>query len=62
MNNIPSYLIEDEAFYYCNKENIEELKQFEDFVPLSILLENSDVSNAYYNVIGQIYGKNVMVI
>ena len=37
-------------------------KEFEDFIPLSWLLEDSNVSNAYYNVIGQINGKNVVVI
>lgn len=60
--NIPDYLTEDEAFFYCPKDNVNDIKEFEDFVPLSWLLEDSAVSNAFYNVIGQIKGKNVVVI
>ena len=62
MIGLPDYLSEDESFIYCPKENINDIKEFEDFVPLSWLLEDSNVSNAYYNVIGQIKGKNVVVI
>ena len=60
--NIPDYLTEDESFFYCPKDNVNYIKEFEDFVPLSWLLEDSVVSNAFYNVIGQINGKNVVVI
>ena len=59
---LPEYITKDETFYYCPKENVDDIKSFEDFIPLSDLLENSVVSNAYYNVIGQIKGKNVIVI
>ena len=60
--NIPDYLTEDEAFYYCPKNKVEDIKQFEDFIPLSDLLEDSLVSNTYYNVIGTLDGKEVIVI
>lgn len=59
---IPEFLKEDEAFYYCQKENVSEIRDYEDFIPLSDLLEDSNVTNAYFNVIGQIKGKNVIVI
>lgn len=49
---IPNYLTEDSAFYYCPKDNVNDIKEYEDFIPLSDLLEDSTVSNAYYNVIG----------
>lgn len=60
--NIPDYLTEDESFFYCPKDNVNDIKEFEYFIPLSWLLEDSNVSNAYYNVIGTLYGKNVVVI
>ena len=59
---IPSYLTEDESFYYCPKANVVDIVDFEEFIPLGDLLEDSAVTNAYYNVIGQIHGKNVIVI
>ena len=60
--SIPNYLTEDISFYYCPKENVDDIKEYEDFIPLSDLLEDSVVSSAYYNTIGQIKGKNVIVI
>lgn len=60
--NIPEYLTEDETFFYIDKEHITDIQEYEDFVPLSDLLDRDDVSNAYYNCIGQLYGKNVLVI
>lgn len=62
MKDLPKYLLQDEAFFYCPKSNIRDIIKFEQFVPLSDLLENAEVSNAFYNVIGQINGKNVIVI
>lgn len=59
---IPKYLQQDEAFFYCQKANVEDIKSFEDFIPLSDLLEDSTVTNAYYNIIGTLYGKEVIVI
>ena len=59
---MPTFLTEDESFYYCPKDNINDIKEYEDFIPLSDLLDDSSVSNAYFNVIGQIKGKNVIVI
>ena len=49
---IPDYITEDEAFYYCPKDNVNDIKEYENFIPLSDLLEDSSVSSAYYNVIG----------
>ena len=60
--NLPEYITEDEVFYYCPKENVDDIKSFEDFIPLSDLLENSVVSNAYYNIIGTLFGKEVIII
>ena len=60
--SFPNYLTEDEAFFYCPKDFVSDIKDYEDFVPLGYLLEDSEVSSAFYNVIGQIKGKNVVVI
>ena len=59
---IPEFLTEDINHYYCPKENVEELKEYENFIPLSDLLEDSSVTNAFYNVIGTLYGKHVVVL
>ena len=59
---LPEYITEDEAFYYCPKQNVKDIKDFHLFIPLGDLLEKSIVSNAFYNIIGQIKGKNVIVI
>ena len=56
------FLMADEAFWYCTKDNLDQLLELENFIPLSDLLENSTVSNAYYNVIGTLNGKEVIVI
>ena len=62
--SLPSYLTEDISFYYCPKENVDEIKACENFIPLSDLLENSVVSSAYYNVIGtlQVEGKTTKLV
>lgn len=60
--NLPEYITEDEVFFYCPKENVDNIKEYEDFIPLSDLLEDSSVTDAFYNVIGQIFGKNVVVL
>ena len=62
MIEFPEYITQDECFIYWPKNNVAEVTQYEEFIPLSDLLEDSAVSNAYYNVIGQINGKNVVVI
>lgn len=49
---IPNYLTEDSCFYYCPKENVDDIKEYENFIPLSDLLEDSVVSSAYFNIIG----------
>lgn len=60
--NIPEYLTEDETFFYVDKEHITDIQEYEDFVPLCDLLDRDDVSNALFNCVGQLYGKNVIVI
>lgn len=60
--NLPEYLTQDESYFYCPKDNVNDIKEHEDFIPLSDLLDDDTVSNAYYNCIGQINGKNVIVI
>lgn len=60
--NLPEYLSEDESYFYCPKDNVNDIKGYEDFIPLSDLLDDDIVSNAFYNCIGQINGKNVVVI
>ena len=60
--NIPDYLSSDCCFFYCTKDNLDQLLELEDFIPLSDLLEDSAVSNAYYNVIGTLDGKEVVII
>lgn len=57
-----NFLTADEAFWYCTKDNLNQLLELEDFIPLSDLLEDSAVSNAYYNVIGTLDGKEVVII
>ena len=62
MSSNYNFLTEDEAFWYCSKDNLDTLKALENFIPLSDLLEDSVVSNTYYNVIGTLDGKEVIVI
>ena len=62
MNELPYFLTEDESFFYCPKENIKDLYVFKYFIPLDDLLEDSVVTSAFFNVIGTLYGKNVLVI
>lgn len=59
---IPEYLTSDETYYYVTKEHITDVKQYENFIPLDDLLDNTDVTSAYYNCIGTIFGKLVIVI
>ena len=59
---LPDYLSEDESFIYCPKENINDIYSYEYFIPLEDLLEDSIVTSAFFNVIGQVSGKNVLVI
>ena len=62
MIGLPDYLSEDESFIYCPKENINDIYSYEYFIPLDDLLEDSMVTSAFFNIIGQISGKNVLVI
>ena len=62
MIELPNYLSEDESFIYCPKENINDIYSYEYFIPLDDLLGDSIVTSAFFNIIGQISGKNVLVI
>ncbi len=62
MIELPDYLSEDESFIYCPKENINDIYSYEYFIPLEDLLEDSIVTSAFFNIIGQVSGKNVLVI
>lgn len=62
MIGLPDYLSEDESFIYCPKENINDIYSYEYFIPLEDLLEDSMVTSAFFNIIGQVSGKNVLVI
>ena len=62
MIELPNYLSEDESFIYCPKENINDIYSYEYFIPLEDLLEDSMVTSAFFNIIGQVSGKNVLVI
>lgn len=59
---IPEYLTSDSVYYYVEKEHINDIKEYEHFIPLDDLLDNTDVTSAYYNVIGVIFGRLVLVI
>ncbi|MBR3832585.1 MAG: hypothetical protein IKJ72_03035 [Mycoplasmataceae bacterium] len=56
-----NFLIETEMCYYCKIENLNKLKMLEEFVPMSHYLENADVLPAYFNVVGYIREKAVLI-
>lgn len=60
--NIPNYLSQDCCFFYCSKDNINQLRELEEFIPLNDLLDSSSVSSAYFNILGTYKGKEVIVI
>ena len=62
MIGLPDYLSEDESFIYCPKENINDIYSYEYFIPLDDLLEDSIVTSAFFNIIGTLYGKLVIII
>lgn len=57
-----TFLTEDESFWYCSKDNINHLRELEEFIPLNDLLDSSSVSSAYFNILGTYKGKEVIVI
>lgn len=57
-----TFLTEDESFWYCSKDNINQLRELEEFIPLNDLLDSSSVSGAYFNILGTYKGKEVIVI
>lgn len=56
------FLIETENSYYIKKEDIGELEALTNFVPLSAYLENAPVTNSFFNVVGFINEKTVIVL
>lgn len=58
----PDWLEEDFSFYYCPEDKFTELEKMEQFVSLGSLLSFIEVSDAVYNIVGQIEGKNVLVL
>lgn len=60
MNN-HNFLTETEMCYYCKIEHLPKLNQLEDFVPMSAYLEETEVLPAYFNVVGYIKEKAVLI-
>lgn len=56
-----NFLTETELCYYCKVENLNKLKKIEEFIPLSHYLEDTEVLPAYFNVIGYIKEKAVII-
>ena len=56
------FLIETDNSFYIKKEDIKKLAKVENYVPLSACLENADESNSFFNVIGFIREKTVIVV
>ncbi|MCM1260563.1 MAG: hypothetical protein NC222_06370 [Staphylococcus sp.] len=59
--NKNDFLIETEMCYYCKIEHLPMLKQLENFVPMSAYLEETEVLPAYFNVVGYIEEKAVLI-
>lgn len=56
------FLIETENSYFIKKEDIEQLKNLEDFCFLSDYIEKSEVMPSYFNVIGFYKEKTVIIL
>ncbi len=71
MTTLPEYLKQDECFIYCPKEHVTDLYQLEGFIPFYKLLQGlfeegyeytDNVRKSYFNIIGDINGKRVIII
>lgn len=62
IKNLPDFLTQDETYIYCKKEDILKLQDIENFIPLENYIENAKVRKSYYNIIGYINFKQVIII
>lgn len=62
INNLPDFLTQDETYIYCKIEDILKLQDIENFIPLENYIENAKVRKSYYNIIGYINFKQVIII
>lgn len=56
-----NFLKETELCYYCDIKNLPKLQELEEFVPMSAYLEETEVLPAYFNVVGYIREKAVLI-
>lgn len=61
IKDLPSFLTQDETYIYCKKEDISKLQDLENFIPLENYIEDAEVRKSYYNVIGYIDFKQVVI-
>ena len=62
IKNLPDFLTQDETYIYCKKEDILKLQDIENFIPLENYIEDAQVRKSYYNIIGYINFKQVIII
>lgn len=62
INNLPDFLTQDETYIYCKKQDVSKLQEITDFIPLENYIEDAPVKQSYYNVIGYIRFKQVIII
>ena len=56
------FLTETENSFYIKKEDVSKLNDLENFIPLDAYLENAPVTISFFNVIGFINEKTVIVL
>lgn len=61
INNLPNYLTQDETYIYCSKMDISRLSEIDNYIPLEDYIEDAEVRKLYYNVIGYIGFKQVVI-
>ena len=61
IKDLPDFLTQDETYIYCSKENSHVLNEMPNFIPLENYIENTQVRKSYYNVIGYIDFKQVVI-
>lgn len=58
---LPDYLTQDETYIYCKKEDLSKLQEYNKFIPLDDYMEQANARKLYYNVIGFIDFKQVVI-
>lgn len=58
---LPDYLTQDETYIYCKKEDLTKLQEYDKFISLEDYIEDAPVRKLYYNVIGFINFKQVVI-